>query len=322
MMLLILISFSFDYSIISKINFAYSDNIFEYSNKYLDEFINRIRPERFPFESYDDLYSNYELQLLFRNKFFNQRTTTFNFDFVGYNYLINQQKDYIILKAGIRQSFGKWAMKLEYLHLPSYLIRYYPDPEGNQYIGCEFSEKLLSSKTSLKLGQNKEIAFLLGYEIDDYIESFNIYDAKALRFNPHIYFAVSKKIDAKIDYEFKSSIAKGPLPDVSYVQHRFGLKNHFHIGFPRLSKLICCYQVKYRIYTTEVSPIIDTPHSGRNDITQIFDFNLQFPVFNTLYFEAGYSYKFRRSHSDIYPDIGWYKNYNIWEINGGIEFEY
>lgn len=321
-MLLLLMFFSFDYSITSKIDFVYSDNIFEYSNKHLDEFINRIHPERFPFESYDDFYSNYELQLLIRNKFFTQRITTFNFDFVGYNYLVNPQKDYIIFKAGIRQSFGKWATKLAYLYLPSYLIRYYQDPEGTQYIGCEFSEKLLSLKTSLKLEQNKAIEFLLCYEIDDYIESFNIYDAKALRFGPHIYFAISRRIDAKFDYELKSSRAKGPIPDVSYVQHRFGLKNHFHIGFPRLAELIFCYQMKYRIYTTEVSPIIDTPHSGRNDITQIFDINLRFPVFSALYFETGYSYKFRRSHSNIYPDIGWYKNYNAWKINGGIEFEY
>lgn len=260
--------------------------------------------------------------MLIRNRLSGRYITTFNLNFTGYNYLVNQQKDYFLITTGVRQSFGKLATKFEYLLLPNYLIRYYQDPSGSQYIGCEYTEQLLSLKISLNLRANTETGILLGYEIDDHIENFDIYDAKALRFSPYIDFATLKRIESRLTYEFKSSSAKGPIPDVSYAQHRIVLTNYLSIGFPRLSKLIFSYQLKYRIYTTEVSPIIDTPHSGREDLTQIFEFNFKLPLFSALYFNSGYSYEFRRSHSEVYPDIGIYKDYNKWMINGGFEFEY
>lgn len=322
MILSFLFFLAIDHSIGAKINFAYDDNIFEYSKKYLNEFINNINPERFPFETYDDIYTHYEFQLLMRKKFIGQYTTTFNFIFNGYNYLINQQKDYFFITTGARQSFGKWATKIEYLYLPHYLIRYYQNPDSAQYTGCEFSENLFSIKTDFRLTQKGEFGLLLRYEIDDYIENFNIYDAKALRSGLHIDFAISRRFETKIAYEFKSSRARGPIPDVSYEQHLINLKNYINIGFPRLSELTLAYQFKYRIYTTEVSPIIDSPHSGRNDITQRFNLRLAFPVLPALYVNSEYIYELRQAHSDVYPEIGDYKNYNKWTFKGGLEFEY
>ncbi len=322
MILTFLFFLTIDHSISAKIDFAYDDNIFEYSKKYLNEFMNSIHPERFPFETYDDFYTNYEFQLLLRNKFIAQYTTTFNLIFDGYNYLINQQKDYFFITAGARQPFGKCATRIEYLYLPRYLIRYYQNPDSTQYTECEFSENLFSIKTDFRLKQKGELRLLFGYEIDDYIEIFNVYDAKALRSGLHIDFAISRSFDTKIAYEFKSSRAKGPVPDVSYKQHLINLKNSINIGFPRLSELTLSYQFKYRIYTTEVSPIIDSPHSGRNDITQRFNVKLAFPVLPALYVNWEYIYELRRSHSDVYPEIGDYKNYNKWTFKGGLEFEY
>lgn len=311
-----------DHSIGAKIKFAYDDNIFKYSKKYLNEFISNIHPERFPFDTYDDFYTNYEFKLLMRNKFVGKYTTTFNFIFNGYNYLINRQKDYFFVITGIRQSLGRWAIKIEYLYLPSYLIRYYQIPNGTQYIGCEFSEKLLFVKTAFRIKPDKELGISLGYEIDDYIENFNSYDAKAIRSNLYMDFVISRMVGSKIAYEFKSSQAKGPIPDISYDQHLINLKNTFNIGFPRLSELIFAYQMKYRIYTTEVSPIIDTPHSGRNDITQRFSLEIKFPVLPSLYVNWEYCYEFRRAHSNLYPEIGDYKDYNKWVAKGGLNFEY
>lgn len=322
MTLSILFFLVFDHSIGAKIIFAYDDNIFEYSQKTLQEFIQRINPERFPFETYDDLYTYYKLQLLLRNKFFGNYNTTLNLNFSGYNYLINKQKDYTIFIIGLRQSFGLWATKLEYLFLPHYLIRYYRDPKNSGYIGCEFSEHLGTFKLSFFPGKNFDINLILGYEIDDYIEKFDVYDSRALRIGPIFEFNLTEIFKPQINYEFKSSKAKGPIPDISYNQHKLDIKMELYPGFPEFSKWEFGYQLRRRIYTTEVSPILDSPHSGRLDTSNRLNFSWELPILQALNLSLGYSYEFRHSHSDVYPDIGDYKNYNKWSANCGLEFLY
>ncbi|MEO0184382.1 MAG: hypothetical protein ABIL20_01085, partial [candidate division WOR-3 bacterium] len=268
---------TFDYSISTNLDFAYDDNIFEYSKKYLEEFTKAVNPERFPFETYDDLYANFGLDLLIRNKFIGQHTTTFSFSFTGYNYFVNRQKNYSIISTGMRQSFGKVAVRFGYLIMPGYLIRYYRDPLGTDYIGCEFTENLFTLKTNLKLNPI-DFGAVIGYEFDDYIENFDIYDSKAIRLGPSFDFSLSRSFNFKINYEFKSSHAKGPVPDISYVQHRFGAQPTFRMNFPKFSEIVLEYQLKYRIFTTEVSPILDSPHSGRLDITHRFRTDYRFPI--------------------------------------------
>jgi len=312
---------AFDYSINTNLNFTYDDNIFEYSSKYLEEFVNRINPERFPFETYDDLYTNYQFGILIRNKFIGKHTTTFNLNVNGYNYLTNQQKDYLIISTGIRQSFGQLAMKFEYLIIPDYLIRYYRDPLGTEYIGCTFAEHLFTLKTNMKLNL-LEFGAVLGLEIDDYIKNFDVYDSKAIRLGPNIVLSLLRTVQFGIGYELKSSGAKGPTPDISYLQHKIGINTSFKTGVPKFSEMVLAYQLKYRIFTTEVSPILDTPHSGREDITHKFTTTYEFPIFTNLFISFDYGYEFRYSSSEVYPDIGDYKNYDKWMAGCGLEFKY
>lgn len=312
----------FDYSIKAGVGFSYNDNIFEYSQKYLEEFMQQISPERFPFETYDDLVTDIKFYLLLRNKFLKNRTTTFNFGINSDNYLINQQRGYQIFETGMRQSFGKFAIKFEYLFMPRYLIRYYRDPIGNEYIGCKFTEHLLMLKCSLSLSPIISFSIILKKEDDDYIANFDMYDSEAKRIEIQGDFILGRFFEPSIDYEYKDSQAKGPVPDISYIQHVIGLNSLMRLSFPKFSKVAFGYQLKYRTYTTEVSPLIDTPHSGRLDVGNSFGGNWQFPVFTGLDFVLGYSYEFRNSYSNVYEDIGEYKNYRKWVIKSELEFQY
>ncbi len=319
---IIYLLFAFDHSVKSQIDFVYDYNIFEYSKKSLEDFIQQIHPERFPFETYDDFYIHYNLQLLIRNKFFRNHNTTINFSFSGYNYIVNEQKDYTIFTTGLRQSFGGWSVKFEYLFRPHYLIRYYRAPQNSRYIGCKFSEQFGSLKLSFIPAKRFDLSFIVGYEIDDYIKEFDVYDARALRVGFSLEFGLNRFFKPEIDYEFKSSAARGPVPDISYSQHKLWIKTELCTGLPGFSKWKFGYQMSHRIYTTEVSPILDSPHSGRLDIVNNFRIAWEFPVFSGLYLSLGYSYEFRRSHSDVYPDIGDYKNYDKWMVGCGLEFVY
>ena len=312
----------FDYSLGLDANFAYDNNIFDYSQKYLNEFTQQIHPERFPFETCDDLITDVDVSLTLRNKFINNRTTTFNLRLYSYNYVINQEKDYQLFSGGIRQSFGKYATKFEYLFIPRYLIRYFQDPTGNVYIGCEFTEHLFTWKNTFSPNGIVSFGISLKREIDNYIENFYFYNSRANRLEFYLDIVLAKFFEPSLEYEYKDSKARGPSPDISFQQHMFKLSNIFRLKFPRLSKVNLDYQFKYRFYTTEASPVLDSPHSGRDDITHLLKLGWEFPVFTMLSLSVSYSYEVRTAYSDVYLDLGDYKNYRKSLISAGIEFIY
>ncbi len=313
---------AFDYSLKANFCFSYDDNIFSYSKQHLEEFIQNLNPAKYPFKTYDDMSADYGLQLLLRNKFLGSRTTTINFNFTSHNFIINKQKDYLVFAAGLRQSLGNWALKFAYLFLPSYLIRYYRDPTETAYIGCEFSEHLLTVKASINPSLNSNLTLTLGYEIDDYLDNFDVYDSKALRAEPTFSHKFSRIFEVVTKYEYKSSKAKGPVPDISYQQHSLRVGLNTYVPFVKLSQFSTQYQLSYRAFSTELSPIIDSPHSGRQDFTHNFSADLRLPAFTSLYYIFGYSYEFRNCYSDVYENIAEFKNYNKWMIKNGLEFHY
>jgi len=312
----------FDYSLGMDADFVYDDNIFNYSQKYLDEFLKQIRPYRFPFDTYDDFVTNVGFNLLLRNRFIKNLTTTFNLKVSLYSYLINCEKDYQSFLTGLRQSLGKFALRFEYLLMPRYLIRYYKAPEGEDYIGCKFSENLLSLKFSYLPNDRMNFSMAFKKEKDNYIESFDCYDSKASRVELIGELVLTKFYESSVEYEFKDSRANGPVPDISYQQHLFRLNNLFRTKFPKFSKIEWEYELKYRIYTTEVPPELDSPHSGRLDTTNLIKLGLEAPLFTALIVTFSYSYEFRNSFSDVYKDIAEYKNYRKVVGSAGFKFYY
>ena len=129
----------------------YDNNIFTYSPERIQEFMDNTVSYKYPFETYDDLRTSAAVSLKLRNKFIENRTTTFNIGLNLHHYLINQEKDFQSITAGVRQSFKTFAVKIEYTHIPEYLIRFYRNPAGSStdYIGCDVQYRTLSGKISL-----------------------------------------------------------------------------------------------------------------------------------------------------------------------------
>jgi len=312
----------FDYNLEYNCEFAYDDNIYEYSVRDLDEFTNRIRPDRFPFETYDDLVTRQDCQLLLRTRTIANRTTTINLRAATTNHAVNRQKDYQTLNAGVRQSFGKIALKCDYLHIPRYLIKYYPDPVSAGYAECAFSEHLLALKTSFLPSERIALHVRAAREWDNYMPDFRVYDTQAWRVGADLDLAVNPRYEPAFGYEFKDALARGPNPDLSYRQHSGSIENLFNLRFPRLAKLSLDYKIDYRIYTTDLPPVADTPHSGRTDFTHQFTFYGLIPILRFLDITGAYHYELRRASSPTYPEIGVIKNYDKYQLSGGIRFRY
>ncbi|KPJ72037.1 hypothetical protein AMJ52_07715 [candidate division TA06 bacterium DG_78] len=318
-----------DYSYNVDCDFIYDDNIFAYSQEYLDDFINQVRPYRFPFETHDDLISSIDLGLLLRNKFFGNRTTTFNFDIRVNHYLVNNQKNYQILRIGIRQSFGRYAVKLSYYIIPNYLIRYYQNPqeENSNYIGCEVQYQNVQGKFSYMPNPLLSISIVYNRKWDDYREEFSLYDA-----NSHIVgfdsdIKVKKNLGLQFGYELKTSridslsaieTTSEPIPDGAYNQHTVDAGIMWGFRFLKPTEVKLLYRYYFRNYSTDFAS--DSMHYGRHDHNHRILISTGFKIFPGMKIEVSYLKQWRIATSDIFPDIDEIKNYNKYRISCGLHF--
>ena len=318
-----------DYSYTFSSNVTYDDNIFTYSAEYLDGFIKNISPYRFPFETHDDLISSTKLTLLLRNKFFVRKTTTFNIDAAINHYLINNQKDYQKINLGLRQSFGKYALKLSYQIIPNYLIRYYRNPqlETTEYIGCEVKYQTIRGKFSFIMNPNLSFALQYKRRFDDYISEFDIYDANSHIISLDTDLDIKKRIQFALGYEFKTSkidsttnLETGvePVPDGAYDQQT--IRGGFTLGFRVFTpiKLKLGYDYNFRNYTTDFSA--DSMHYGRQDNRHKISVATELRIFTGMFIGITYLRQWRNATSEIFPGINEIKGYDKNRFGLGLNF--
>jgi hypothetical protein len=326
--LLILITL-WDYSYNVDCDFIYDDNIFAYSQEYLDDFINQIRPYRFPFETHDDMITNIDFRLLLRNKFFGNRTTTFNIGIDVNHYLVNHQKDYQNLGFGIRQSFGRYALKVSYYIIPNYLIRYYRNPqeENNDYIGCEVQYQNVQGKLSYMPNPLLSLSIAYNRKWDDYTEEFNMYDANShiIGFDSDI--TIKKNLELVFGYAFKISnidslsaieTTSEPVPDGAYNQHTVDAGIVWEFRFLKPAELTFRYRYYFRNYATDFTT--DSMHYGRQDNNHRMLVGAGFKIFPGMKMVLSYLKQWRIATSDIFPDIDEIKNYNKYRVSCGLHF--
>lgn len=321
MIQLTLLLLAFDYGGSAQIGLGYDDNVFAYSPYYLEMFLSGNEPQRFPIETYDDVYTELDVSVLLRWHLLGKRTTTVNVQAYGKSHLNNAVKNGGHAAIGIRQSFGGVAVKVEYLLLPNYLIRYYQDPEGSAYIPCAFDEQLWTIKAAYVANPRFELLASLGLERDDYVESFDFYDSRATRPGASLRLRLSRLLEPVVEYEFKDNDAAGPVPDISYAQHEIRFANTLRLPVPRGARMRFAYQWRHRRYTTDLSPAVDAPHSGRIDVTHGFALGMSAKIATGLSLGVDYLFEARSAASEAYDSIEQYKNYHRWDLSGGLRYD-
>ena len=205
------------------IQFTYDDNIFLYSPKDLNDFRKSIRAYRFPFETSDDFITTLTGSVKVRPNLFRQKPTIFSLLYRQHVYAVNQVKSYQLFSLGISQNVAKpLTFEIGYLLLPKYLIRYYKDPTSQAspptYIGCEFTEHLVSFEPNYRFKKQLSLIPFYKYEIDDYAAKFDFYDTKAHRLGLNASYRLRAMFELSSGLEYKIAQAKGPVPDISYNQ--------------------------------------------------------------------------------------------------------
>jgi hypothetical protein len=329
MNLLILFIAVWDYSYQFTTDFIYDDNIFAYSDEYIDDFVNSVNAFRFPFETHDDLIISADLHYYLRNKFFADRTTTFDLIIDPSHYLINSDKDYLRLGFGIRQSFGRYALKLSFQTIPSYLIRYYRNPQGSStdYIGCTVNYPDLTAKLSVypRPSWRIDIRYKLGW--DDYTEEFDRYDASYHDIGLGTDIGISEQFSAWLGYAYKSlsndsaEMVTGleSAPDGSYQRHV--LDAELNIEFMTLmpTRIKLGYTYGFSNYKTEFST--DSLHFGRQDHAHKVSTRIDLKIFTGMYLRTYLTRQWRNATSEISPiDIDRIKDYDKYKAGVGLSF--
>lgn len=295
----------------------YDDNIYLYSQDYLQDFKNQIRSYRFPINTYDDFITNINLSL----RISYTRTSNVNFYFKQFLYSVNSEKSYQTISATINQKITKPInLKISYLYLPRFLIRYYRDPFGTstKYIQCSFAEHLFTFGADYTIKDIKLSPFIR-YEIDDYVKNFNYYDGYAIRFGADFLWTINlasseqmrgkKQTNIKLGFESKQNKADGPVPDISYNDNSVSLE--FETRIPAYEKIGVLLGAEYsnRNFTTSNSANIDPYHRDRIDKKLQITSSIIYYISNRFQLYLNYEYESRKVTSPSLNSIEDIKDY-------------
>lgn len=330
-MILFILLTIWDYSYDFDVDVTYDNNVYAYSQEYIDDFLNGTYPYRFPFETYDDMVTSFDFSLLLRNKFFGKRTTTFSVDLHSANYLRNGQKNFQRYTLGIRQSLGRSAVKISYQVIPGYLIRYYRDPFGGStdYTGCEATYHTATGKLSFTTVHDIKLTAGYSHRWDDYIKEFNRYDADG-----HIVsFGIEKKLHQHMDfvfgYEYRNSYTDSAetntsgsdiTPDGSFYQH--SLSGDFSIEMVTILPTMIRLSYDYGFRSYDASTSDDSLHFGRRDHRHRVMLTTRSRLMTGLRFKTILMRQWRNATSEIFPDIDAIKDYVKYKAGAGLEFYY
>lgn len=317
-----------DYSYTVSAVALYDNNLFAYSDERIQEFIQNTAPYKYPFETYDDLRTSVSISLRLRNKFIDTRTTTFNLGLNMHHHLINQEKDFQNISAGLRQSFGAFAVKVEYTHIPDYLIRYYRNPAGGstEYIGCEVQYHTLSGKLTLSRLLPFPVHLTYARRWEDYIEEFDLYDARAHLVGFEADIDIFDLAVAELGYGFRTQLSDSAgmvvvtdeVPDGSFYQHDAYVRLDVlcKVLFP--GRLAFGYDYAFRNHQS--SNVLDIMHYGRQDHTHTVEIERTARIFTGMEFVMSYMKRWRNATSEIYPALSTIKDYDTYRLGAGLRF--
>lgn len=243
---------------------TYDNNIFCLSPEDMEQFRHSQNPARFPYQTADDI------DVVFKGELRWQKAGSKMAAKLGvkaHQFVVNQEKSYGVVNAGWKRELGSVGkLGLFYIWVPNYFLRYYQSRtswDTARYVACRFGEHLLGFNFEREFGPVK-VQPGYRFEVDDYNREFGYCDTRAHWWTGRVKRQPRANLGVRWEYEFKIAQAKGPVPDISYHQHKVSLNIASRPrSFNRFGVEVG-YSFGYRNYTTAVDPA----HFGRVDQTQ------------------------------------------------------
>jgi len=254
---------------------TYDNNIFYLSPGDLTEYRQGLAPARFPFPSADDIDITVisRVAAKFANFFVLKLALT------GHQFLVNQEKSYGVIRCQLEQKAGvRGKFLFFFVWLPNYLIRYYREFNRGNYYPCRLGERVIGFDFDYDWPRvNSRLGYAL--EADNYSKPFAYYNTLAHRIDVRLNWHLSNNFNVTTGYNFKLAQAKGPIPDISYLEHSIKINvSSSPLVFNRL-RVDAGYEFTPRRYTTTL--LADRYHYQRTDQVQLISVqgNYRFPDF-------------------------------------------
>ncbi len=272
-------------------SFIYDDNIFKYSREDLNKFESGLEPERFPFNTTDDLISRFTVGFSFPGK------VPFGLRLTQNNYLRNPEKDYLSFATWMK--WRRWG--IEFKKIPRYLLRYYPDIDSphKEYRACTYNLNQIGFSLEPSIGK---VSLKVAGEFKGlhYSPFFREYDTKGMKgtlglslrrryFKTYLEGSYERALSRAYDEEFETPETSDD-PDISYKRWavEFGIKKRLK-GIPLSFGFSFRWRYKRFVPRAEKSSdFIDYYHLGRKDwdTRYVFGSNYRLNVRVSLFIEG------------------------------------
>jgi hypothetical protein len=306
---------------------SYDSNIFRYSDADVDDFLDGLRPDRFPIESVDDLRIEPGFSLSLVREEPGVRSTALA---VGADFrlaTVNGEKSFGRLSASLRERRnGRAYLSLEYVAIPNYHVRHIWDADapagGSPYRSCDFGKQGFGVEVGSDRSLPIDLAARWKYEAYRYDPDFVEYDARVSTAGLRAILRPRAGLRLDLGYALRQSVAKGydeagetrdtsDESDTSYDEDEYELRARWEAGrlWGRDTVLWLRGRLARRFYLTEKSRIEDPYHAGRDDTYVTVGAGIEARLSSAATVEVFLERRTREANSDAVPDIGSTKDF-------------
>ncbi len=304
---------------------TYDSNIYRYSDDDVDEVVDGIRPERYPFESVDELRLDPAVTFSLVRERPDERETEFRFGARWYLAGSNGEKSFSKLHARLTETMTDLvSASVEYAAIPAYHIKYVWDADapsdGDRYRSCDFRKHALRAGLATDGQFPVDLAGWWEYDDYGYDEDFVEYDTWANTFGTRMTVRPLRGLRLDGQYEYRRSLSRGydefgetkrtsDDSDTTYDQDEYELRARWEAG--RIGEMPLV--LRGRLRRSERHYLTTNPddayHAGRDDTMWLFGARAELEVSDSTSLVCAYERRTRRSESDIVATIGDTKDY-------------
>lgn len=306
---------------------SYDSNIFRYADSDVDDFLDGMREDRFASETLDDLRLEPGVEIGLVREAPGRRSTRVA---LGADFrlpVVNTEKSFAKLTAGIRQErTGVAFLSARYALIPSYHLRrlWDADAQGDEpaYRSCDFVKHAVRLEAGSDRSLPVDVAAFLKLEDYGYGPGFVEYDGDAFTVGVRGIVRPARGFRVDLAYALRRFEARGydeigearltsDDSDTTYDQDEYELRTRWEAGdwWGRPAVLSFRATLKRRFYLTEKSGRDDPYHAGREDTYWIAGAEVALRLTKSAGLEAFVEHRGRTAESDYVHDIGEAKDY-------------
>lgn len=307
---------AYSLSILSNFTFDtyYNSNILRLSEENIEEFKHGEKPEKYHINSADDIVTEMQGEFGIKHTYLTGHTQIDRISLKYTKFWNNGIKDYIYLKAELKQYFSKYLyVSVKYFYYPDLYINHYKSVLDDTYHEFSYEKDIYRFLVHWEPQNWLQLKYTFDYEKHFYNECFPEYNATNYDHEIDVTLLSKANHNAEFRYTYTISSADGEdafdpesmpsrIRDASYESNTYyvSLATPFHLG--RLpDEFVTSYSIEFeeRFFQSAKPTSVDPFHAGRKDNILTINLATTYPLSRTFGIKAFYEYKMRDTSSPL-----------------------